>query len=117
MFFRVVKITRGGLVWDQFIINWPSSVSSCNKSLLQKQIICLNLVRIWFIFSTRTFVLNAVKELGNFVGGCALMKAFGTGGQWVNASQISFNIIIFSPTHTPYKIVESRVLKYFYRET
>ena len=42
------------------------SVSSCNKSLLQKGIICLNLVRIWYIFPTRTFVLNAVKEPGIF---------------------------------------------------
>ena len=44
------------------------SVSSCNKSLLQKGIICLNLVRIWYIFPTRTFVLNAVKEPGIFWG-------------------------------------------------
>ena len=57
-------------------------------------LICLNLVRMWFIFSTRTFVLNAVKEPGLFGGGCALIKAFGTG------SQIAFNIII-SPTRTP----------------
>ena len=44
------------------------SVSSCNKSLLQKGIICLNLGRIWYIFPTRTFVLNAVKEPGIFLG-------------------------------------------------
>ena len=39
-------------------MNWSFSVSSCNKRLLQKEIICLNLVR--------TFVLNAVKEPGIF---------------------------------------------------
>ena len=33
--------------------------------------------------------------------GCALIKAFGTGSQWINASQIAFHIIIFSPSHTP----------------
>ena len=47
-------------------MNWPFSVSSFNKHLLQKGIICLNLVRIWYIFPTRTFVLNAVKEPGIF---------------------------------------------------
>ena len=79
-------------------MNWSFSVSSCNKSLLQKGIICLNLVRIWYIFPTRTFVLNAVKEPGIFFfwgggggGGCALIKAFWTVSQWVNASQIAFN--------------------------
>ena len=46
------------------------------------------------------FVLNAVKEPEIFGGGCALIKAFGTGSQWVNASQIAFNIVI-PPTHTP----------------
>ena len=56
-------------------------------------------------FSTPTFVLNAVKEPGIFWGGCMLIKAFWTGSQWVNASQIAFNIIIISPTHTPCKIV------------
>ena len=45
-------------------MNWSFSVSSCNKRLLQKGIICLNLVRIWYIFPTHTFVLNAVKEPG-----------------------------------------------------
>ena len=30
--------------------------------------LCLNLVRIWYIFPTRTFVLNAVKEAGIFLG-------------------------------------------------
>ena len=49
-------------------MNWSFSVSSCNKSLLQKGIICLNLVCTWYIFSTRTFVLNAVKEAGMFEG-------------------------------------------------
>ena len=49
-------------------MNWSFSVSSCNKSLLQKGIICLNLVRIWYIFSTRTFMLNAVKEPAIFGG-------------------------------------------------
>ena len=91
-------------------MNWSFSVSSCNKRLLQKGIICLNLVRIWYIFPTRTFVLNAVKEPGIFffffgggeggVGGCALIKSFWTVSQWVNASQIAFNTDI-SPTHTP----------------
>ena len=47
-------------------MNWSFSVSSCNKRLLQKGIICLNLVRIWYIFPTRTFVSNVVKELGIF---------------------------------------------------
>ena len=36
-------------------------------------------------------------------GGCALIKAFWTVSQWVNASQIAFNTDI-SPTHTPCKI-------------
>ena len=76
-------------------MNWSFSVSSCNKSVLQKEIICLNLVRIWYIFSTRKFVLNAVKEPGIFLGGgCALIKAFWIVSQWVNASQIS--ILTFS---------------------
>ena len=59
-----------------------------------------NYLRIWFIFSTRLFVLNAVKEPGNFGGGCMLIK---------NKSfrEITFNIII-SPTHTPCKIVKSQ---------
>ena len=48
-------------------MNWSFNVSSCNKRLLQKGIICLNLVRIWYIFShshvkCRKCVLNAVKE-------------------------------------------------------
>ena len=55
-------------------MNWSFSVSSCNKRLLQKGIICLDLVRIWYIFPTRTFVLNAVKEPGIFF--------FGGGGGW-----------------------------------
>ena len=89
-------------------MNWSFSVCSCNKSLLQIGIICLNLVHIWYIFSTRTFVLNAIKEPGILLGGgCALIKAFWTVSQWVNASQIAFNTNI-SPTHTPCKIVESR---------
>ena len=101
-------------------MNWPFSVSSFNKHLLQKGIICLNLVRIWYIFPTRTFVLNAVKEPGIYLFiyfffgggggggvGCALIKAFWTVSQWVNASQIAFNTNI-SPTHTPCEIVESR---------
>ena len=60
-------------------------------------------------FFTRTFVLNAVKEPGIFLGGggCALIKAFWTVSQWVNASQIAFNTNI-SPMHTPCKIVDSR---------
>ena len=41
-------------------------------------------------------MLNVVKEPGILGGGCALIKAFGTGSQWVNASQIAFNIIIYS---------------------
>ena len=90
-------------------MNWSFSVSSCNKRLLHKGIICLNLVRIWYIFPTRTFVLNAVKKPQIFFfwggggargGGCALIKAFWTVNQWVNASQIAFNTDI-SPTHTP----------------
>ena len=88
-------------------MNWSFSVPSCNKRLLQKGISCLNLVRIWYIFPTRTFVLNAVKEPGIFFfffggggGGCALIKASWTVSQWVNASQIASNTDI-SPTHTP----------------
>ena len=101
-------------------MNWPFSVSSFNKHLLPKGIICLNLVRIWYIFPTRMFVLNAVKEPGIFYlfiylfilfwgggVGCALIKAFWTVSQWVNSSQIAFNTNI-SPTHTPCEIVESR---------
>ena len=98
-------------------MNWSFSVSSCNKCLLQTGIICLNLVRIWYIFPTSTFVLNAVKEPGTFlgVGGCVLIKAFWTVSQWVNASPIAFNTNI-SPTHTPCKIVESRRdLSLFYK--
>ena len=38
--------------------------------------------------------------------GCALIKAFWTVSQWVNASQIAFNTNI-SPMHTPCEIVES----------
>ena len=56
-------------------MNWPFSVSSCSKSLLQKGVICLNLVRIWYIFSTRTFMLNAVKEPGMFEGVGAANKS------------------------------------------
>ena len=48
-------------------MNWSFSVPSCNKRLLQKGIICQHLVRIWYIFPTRTFVLNAVKELGMYI--------------------------------------------------
>ena len=80
-------------------MNLSFSVSSCNKSLLQKGFSCLNLVRIWYIFSTRTFVSNAVKGPGIFSGGgggCALIKAFCTVSQWVNASQIAFNTSILT---------------------
>ena len=59
-------------------MNWPFSVSSFNKHLLQKGIICLNLVRIWYIFPPRTFVLNAVKEPGIFFSG-------GGGGEGLGA--------------------------------
>ena len=64
-------------------MNWPFSVSSFNKHLLQKGIICLNLVRIWYIFPTRTFVLNAVKEPGIYI----YMFFFGGGGGWVRANK------------------------------
>ena len=61
-------------------------MSSFNKHLLQKGIICLNLVRIWYIFPTRTFVLNVVKEPGIFffffLGGGG-----GWGGGWVRANK------------------------------
>ena len=60
-------------------MNWAFSVSSFNKHLLQKGIICLNLVRIWYIFPTRTFLLDAVKEAGIFF--------FGGGGGWVRANK------------------------------
>ena len=62
-------------------MNWPFSVSSFNKHLLQKGIICLNLVRIWYIFPTRAFVLNAVKEPGI----CCFFLGGGEGGGWVRA--------------------------------
>ena len=62
-------------------MNWPFSVSSFNKHLLQKGIICLNLVRIWYIFPTRTFVINAVKEPGIF------FFLGGGGGGWVRANK------------------------------
>ena len=64
-------------------MNWSFSVSSCNKRLLQKGIICLNLVRIWYIFPTRTFVLNAVKEPGIFF--------LGGGGVRANKSLLDFD--------------------------
>ena len=64
-------------------MNWPFSVSSFNKHLLQKGIICLNLVRIWYIFPTRTFVLNAVKEPGIFF----FLGGGGGGGVWVRANK------------------------------
>ena len=54
------------------------------------------------------FFLGGGGGGGGGVGGCALIKAFETASQWVHASQIAFNIIIFSPTHTPCEIVESR---------
>ena len=96
-------------------MNWPFGLSSFNKHLLQKGIICLNLVRIWYIFPTRTFVFKCRKRGRIFLGGegggggvgCALIKAFWTVSQWVNASQIAFNTNIY-PTHTPCEIVESR---------
>ena len=79
-------------------MNWSFSVCSCNKSLLQKGIICLNLVRMWYIFPTRTFVLNAVKEPGIFWGGgCALIKAFWTLSQWLMHRK-SLSILTF-PQH------------------
>ena len=66
-------------------MNWSFSVSSCNKRLFQKGIICLNLVRIWYIFPTHTFVLNAVKEPEIFFGG----------GGWVCANK---SLLDFSPS-------------------
>ena len=50
-------------------------MSSCNKSLLQKGIICT----LMYIFSTRTFVLNAVKEPVFFI--------FCGGRGWVRANK------------------------------
>ena len=98
-------------------MNWPFSVSSFNKHLLQKGIICLNLVRIWYYFSHSHVCVKCRKRARNFffffLGGggggvgCALIKAFWTVSQWVNASQIAFDTSI-SPTHTPCEIVESR---------
>ena len=44
-------------------MNWSFSVSSCDKRLLQKRIVCLNLVRIWYIFSHSHV---CVKEPGIF---------------------------------------------------
>ena len=64
------------MVSDQFI-------KVDNKRLLQKGIICLNLVRIWYIFPTRTFVLNAVKEPGIFF--CFFFFLGGGGGGGVGA--------------------------------
>ena len=39
-------------------MNWSFSVSSCNKGLLQKGIICLNLVRIWYIVKFNSVVIS-----------------------------------------------------------
>ena len=59
-------------------------------------------------FSHSHVCVKCRKRARNFLGGgCALIKAFWTVSQWVNASQIAFNTNI-SPTHTPCKIVESR---------
>ena len=59
-------------------------------------------------FSHSHVCVKCRKRARNFFGGgCALIKAFWTVSQWVNASQIAFNTNI-SPTHTPRKIVESR---------
>ena len=61
-------------------------------------------------FSHSHVCVKCRKRARNFFwgggGGCALIKAFWTVSQWVNASQIAFNTNI-SPTHTLCKIVES----------
>ena len=57
------KITYHLHIYPQFI--YESFHIHCIKSLLQKRIICPNLVRGHMVyFSTRTFVLNAIKEPG-----------------------------------------------------
>ena len=56
-------------------MNWSFSVSSCNKRLLQKRIVCLNLVRIWYIFSHSHVYVKSRKRARNFFLG-------GGGGGW-----------------------------------
>ena len=46
-------------------MNWSFSVSSCNKRLLQKRIVCLNLVRIWHIFSHSHVCVKSRKRARN----------------------------------------------------
>ena len=47
-------------------MNWSFSMSSCNKRLLQKGIICLNVVRIWYIFSHSHVCVKCRKRARNF---------------------------------------------------
>ena len=47
-------------------MNWSFSVSSCNKRLLQKRIVCLNLVRIWYIFSHSHVCVKSRKRASIF---------------------------------------------------
>ena len=62
-------------------MNWSFSVSSCKKRLLQKRIVCLNLVRIWYIFSHSH--VKAVKEPGVLF----FFFFFGGGGGGVSANK------------------------------
>ena len=61
-------------------MNWSFSVSSCNKRLLQKRIVCLNLVRIWYIFSHSHVCVKSRKRARNFF-------FLGGGGGWVSANK------------------------------
>ena len=61
-------------------MNWSFSVSSCNKRLLQKRIVCLNLVRIWYIFSHSHVCVKSRKRARNFFVVVVLCFFLGGGG-------------------------------------
>ena len=50
-------------------MNWSFRVSSCNKRLPQKRIVCLNLVRIWYIFSHSHVCVKSRKRARIFFFG------------------------------------------------
>ena len=59
-------------------MNLSFSVSSCNKRLLQKRIVCLNLVRIWYIFSHSHVCVKSRKRARIFF--FVVVFFFGGGG-------------------------------------
>ena len=61
-------------------MNWSFSVSSCNKRLLQKRIVCLNLVCIWYIFSHSHVCVKSRKRARNFFVVVVFCFFFGGGG-------------------------------------